>query len=188
MMCAGSVEPSVIGAGTAHSSTQLTCHKPAVTKTSSSPKCPLQPCQGSQQQGLRDRSTLAKSIECEQEFYSDKCLDECDFACPNLREKREFEIEQNNQVKKVSVKGRLQKHKQFWQDIGANQWVMDCILEGYKIPFKYFPLPAKFRNNKSAFTHSEFVTKSVLELLADNRIRQVDEHCTFGCKSLISRG
>ncbi len=117
---------------------------------------------------------MAKSFDCEQEFHSDKCLDEFEFACPYLHENREFEVEQNADMKKVSVKGRLQKHKQFWHEIGANPWVMDCISEGYKIPFKYFPLPAKLRNNKSAFTHSEFVTKSILDLLTDNRIRQVD--------------
>ncbi len=119
---------------------------------------------------------LAKSIDCasEKHLHSDKCLDDLDFDCTYLHEKRDFEVEQSSSMKRESVKGRLKMHKEFWQGIGANQWVMDCISEGYKLPFKYFPLPARFMNNKSALTHSQFVTESILDLLADNRVRQVD--------------
>ncbi len=117
---------------------------------------------------------MAKGFESEQDLHdSDKCCIAFE-ACPFLHDNREFEVEQNSSMSKVSVKGRLQNHRHFWHDIGANQWVMDCILEGYKLPFRVFPLPARFPNNRSAAHYSDFVSNAILELLADGRIKQVD--------------
>ncbi len=37
--------------------------------------------------------------------------------------------------KSIIVRGRLKENIQFWQDIDANDFVLDVIQNGYKIPF-----------------------------------------------------
>jgi len=63
------------------------------------------------------------------------------------------------------VKNSLRKHVQFWERIGANQSVIDIIKKGYVIPFLKNPPSMSFRNNKSAFLHSEFVDGALKDLL-----------------------
>ena len=73
-----------------------------------------------------------------------------------------------------SVKGRLIKSVNYWRSIGAPQFVLDIINDGYKIPFATRPPPCKFRNNASARKESDFVTEAVLGLLHDNRVKELD--------------
>ena len=37
-----------------------------------------------------------------------------------------------------TVRGRLQQCVEFWESIGANEFVLDTIKEGYKIPFYFY--------------------------------------------------
>ena len=39
----------------------------------------------------------------------------------------------------VKVRGRLKDHVQFWRAIGANQWVLQIIEQGYCLPFLSIP-------------------------------------------------
>ena len=73
-----------------------------------------------------------------------------------------------------SVKGRLIKSVNYWRSIGAPQFVLDIINDGFKIPFITTPPPCKFRNNASARKESDFVTEAVLGLLHDNRVEEFD--------------
>ena len=57
-----------------------------------------------------------------------------------------------------SVKGRLIKSVNYWRSIGAPQFVLDIINDGYKIPFITAPPTCKFRNNASARKKPGFVT------------------------------
>ena len=41
----------------------------------------------------------------------------------------------------VIVKGRLRVNVEFWESIGASQFILSIIKEGYKIPFYYTPTP-----------------------------------------------
>ena len=41
----------------------------------------------------------------------------------------------------VIVKGRLIVNVDFWESIGASQFILSVIKEGYKIPFYYTPTP-----------------------------------------------
>ena len=50
----------------------------------------------------------------------------------------------------VIVKGRLRVNVDFWESIGASQFILSVIKEGYKIPFYYTPTPVILHNNKSA--------------------------------------
>lgn len=50
---------------------------------------------------------------------------------------------------------------------------MSIIRDGYKIPIISTPLPQHFKNNVSAFKESDFVFDAILELLSDNRIKEI---------------
>ena len=71
------------------------------------------------------------------------------------------------------VKFSLAKHIEFWKHIGASQFILKTITEGYVIPFLGTPPPMKFKNNQSALKHSDFVDLSISELLKEGCIHQV---------------
>ena len=75
----------------------------------------------------------------------------------------------------LSVKGRLKAHVQFWKRINTPPFIIECIREGYKIPFYLPPQTAEFKNNSSALKHSDFVQSSVLELLSSGRVCRVSK-------------
>ena len=58
------------------------------------------------------------------------------------------------------------KHTEYWVKIGASDFVLRTIKEGYIIPFIKSPCRMFLKNNKSAIINSDFVDKSVSELLA----------------------
>ena len=57
----------------------------------------------------------------------------------------------------VIVKGKLRVNISFWESIGASQFILNLIRDGYKIPFYYTPTSVHFQNNKSVLHNSEFV-------------------------------
>ena len=68
-------------------------------------------------------------------------------------------------VKNMIVKGRLKKHLSFWSEIGTNDFILDVIENGYKIPL-YSLRPKTFcNNNKSAISESVFVSEAIEDLL-----------------------
>ncbi|XP_052253990.1 uncharacterized protein LOC127860151 [Dreissena polymorpha] len=74
-----------------------------------------------------------------------------------------YEYEQGQ--KEILVKSRLKNHVQFWRDIGANQFILDTIQNGYKIPFFSLPDHVHCRNNRSALYENDFVTEAIKSLL-----------------------
>ena len=93
-----------------------------------------------------------------------------------------FEVESGSLVPgsvPPGVKGRLKAHVPFWEKIGAPPFIIDCIRQGYKIPFYVSPPPAEFSNNRSALEHSEFVHSAILELLSSGRVCQVPKSCLY---------
>lgn len=69
-----------------------------------------------------------------------------------------------------SVKGRLKKNLPFWEQLGANKFIVDVIRQGYQLPFSKIPCTKQFENNKSALLHREFVEDSIDELLLSGSI------------------
>lgn len=61
------------------------------------------------------------------------------------------------------VKSSLRKHIEFWKHIGANEFVVNTIENGYVIPFLRSPPPICFKNNQSALLHSDFVENAMSE-------------------------
>ncbi|MEM9400707.1 MAG: reverse transcriptase domain-containing protein [Verrucomicrobiota bacterium] len=71
-----------------------------------------------------------------------------------------------------NVRGRLLMHIAFWQQIGAPDFILSTISEGYKIPFATTPASFQQRNNRSALEHSVFVTEAILEPFQGERISE----------------
>ena len=60
-------------------------------------------------------------------------------------------------------KGNLKKNLGFWRSIGAPDFILSVVENGYRLPFISFPLAVKLRNNKAARLHAGFVDQAVLE-------------------------
>ena len=74
------------------------------------------------------------------------------------------------------MKGRLAENTQFWEEIGASDFILKVIQEGYALPFVEVLEPAEFSNNASARRNSDFVTSEISELLSSGRITEVSRN------------
>ena len=83
-----------------------------------------------------------------------------------------YEYEQGQ--KNILVKDRLKKHLSFWRDIGSNEFVLDVIQNGYKIPLYSMPDRTFCKNNRSALLEPEFVSEAIKDLLDRGLIRKCD--------------
>ncbi len=75
----------------------------------------------------------------------------------------------------VNVKGRLRRHLDFWKRIGAPEYILSGIRDGYRLPFVQFPPRKDIKNNKSASMHSVFVQEAINELITSGRVLEVDQ-------------
>ena len=91
-------------------------------------------------------------------MHFDNCIDELD------------KLEQNSVV---IVKGRLRENIAFWRGIGASQWLLNVLCEGYCLPFVGLPANKFFPNHKSALCHAEFVSVEISKLLVSGAIVEV---------------
>lgn len=87
---------------------------------------------------------------------------------------KNFNLSYANCSKSLSVKGSLKSAIKEWE-IFILMFVIQSVNEGYKIPFVSRPPPFVKENNRSAFSHAEFVNDAVSELLFDGRIEEVFE-------------
>ena len=100
--------------------------------------------------------------------------DKCFFFDFKLRFLRNaFDAFDNPELDSGVVKGRLKKHYLFWEQIGANKFILNVIREGYKLPFLSSPTESFRQNNQSAFDSASFVTSSVDELLRSGSVIEV---------------
>ena len=76
--------------------------------------------------------------------------------------------------KMILVKDRLKERISFWKNIGANNFVLEIIEQGYKIPFYSMPERICLKNNVSAINEAEFVTEAIKDLLIRNLIVKCD--------------
>ena len=75
--------------------------------------------------------------------------------------------------KNAFVKGSLRSNLEYWKEIGASDFILDVIENGYKLPFRTIPDKAEFKNNKSARENAQFVSDSIKDLLESKRIVEV---------------
>ena len=73
--------------------------------------------------------------------------------------------------------GRLRHCGNNWRKLGANEWVLSTISEGYKIPFETLPFQAAAPSNPPAEgAKKEILMKEAEELLGKGAIGEA-EHC-----------
>ena len=70
-----------------------------------------------------------------------------------------------------TVRGRLKLCISFWRSLGASQFILNFISQGYKIAF--FELPTNNANNASALSNSLFMSQAVNELLHANLVEEI---------------
>lgn len=75
------------------------------------------------------------------------------------------QFEYKNQDEKNSVKNRLKANFKFWKNIGACDFVLEVIKNGYSIPFISTPPSSFSKNNKSANENEKFVTGAIKDLV-----------------------
>ena len=66
----------------------------------------------------------------------------------------------------------LRVNNDFWVSIGASQFVLSVIREGYKIPCYDTPTAVYVHISKSTMQHYDFVAGSITELLAVGSVVQ----------------
>ena len=72
----------------------------------------------------------------------------------------------------IAVCGRLKTCVNYYQQTGANQFVLSVIRHGYTIPFSTEPTPVFLKNNKTARENPEFVRNTIDDLLQAGVIAQ----------------
>lgn len=84
---------------------------------------------------------------------------------------RFWEIEQG-QV--TDVQGKLRAHLSFWEHkLQPAPWIINCIKDGYKLPFRSMPKPYIRPNQASAIANREFVTQAISELVQNRCVVKV---------------
>ena len=73
----------------------------------------------------------------------------------------------------VSVKGKLLNSIGHWKSLGAPEFILNIIRDGCKISFISTPSRHHYRNNASAIKEADFVGEAILELLRNNRIKEL---------------
>ena len=88
----------------------------------------------------------------------------------------EFEEGRNKQ----SVKGRLKHSIEFWKNtLKPNDFVIETINDGYKLPLKETPVKTEFRNNMSAIQNLDFVNEALKEFIVSNCVIEVQKKTHF---------
>lgn len=70
-----------------------------------------------------------------------------------------------NKAKNIIVKSRLRDNIQFRWNVGENDFILDVIYNGYKIPLYSQTGRVFCKNNKSALSESDFVSEAIQDLL-----------------------
>jgi len=85
-----------------------------------------------------------------------------------------WEIEGGEQIEEV--RGRLKANIDFWQHtLKPAPWVLDCIIDGYKLPLRVVPDCFTKKNQESALKNSNFVAEALRELETNRCIERVDD-------------
>ena len=69
----------------------------------------------------------------------------------------------------------MRVHTDFWKSIGAPNFILSVIENGYRLPFASFPEPVKLKNNKSARLNADFVGEAIRELVLSGRVCEVSQ-------------
>ena len=73
----------------------------------------------------------------------------------------------------LQVKGSLRRNISFWHDIGAPEFILSIIQDGYRLPFETIPSGNVLNNNMSSLHYPKFVEETILELSHSYRVVEV---------------
>lgn len=79
----------------------------------------------------------------------------------------------NPELDSGHVKGRLRKRVAVWEQLGANEFVLDTIKNGYKLPFLHIPRESYKINNKTATENPDFVSDTINNLIDSGSVVEV---------------
>ena len=160
-ICASSVANMGTGGKTAHSTEQL------ITPTAQLQETPVR----SREHNSPQRDVNDKYFENFDSEFAHDCNAELDLFLKQINYFEERSFLEKDSFK--GVKGRLSKNLKFWEDIGANPFVIDTIKNGYVIPFLEPPRALLLKNNKSALQNNDFVTQMVSDLVCSGCVIEV---------------
>ena len=75
----------------------------------------------------------------------------------------------------VKVPGRILGRHEVYSRVGASQYIVDTVRDGYKLVFDSLPLPSFTKNNKSAILNRAFMWEELLRLESLGCISRVQE-------------
>ena len=106
---------------------------------------------------------------CQDQNHDFSVLDQCEF------EQSEQGVEDSS-----CIQGKLRANFPFWRVVvRASEFVLDIILNGYKILFRESPLPFSIKNRSSALHRRSFVQGAISELLTRGCSREAPVHPQF---------
>ena len=70
---------------------------------------------------------------------------------------------------------RLKNHASKFKQVTSDSYILDVVMNGYKLPFKTLPDSAVLKNNKSARSNPTFVVEEIDRLLDKGVIQEVQE-------------
>ena len=73
----------------------------------------------------------------------------------------------------LQVKGSLRRNISLWHDIGAPEFILSIIQDGYRLPFETIPSRNVLNNNMSSLHYPKFVEETILELSHSYRVVEV---------------
>jgi hypothetical protein len=110
--------------------------------------------------------------------------------CPDLKKSDKISISDNNKLEFgfsnqtnnalqlnsviVTPVNSLRNHIDKWKSIEANQYILNVIYQGYRLPFKTPPVNISLENNRSAKENKSFVSDEIDKLLMKGCISRVE--------------
>ena len=79
----------------------------------------------------------------------------------------------------LQVKGSLRRNISFWHAIGAPEFILSVIQDGYRLPFETIPSGIVLKNDLSSLHYPKFVEETILELLHSHLVVEVQAPLTW---------
>ena len=73
----------------------------------------------------------------------------------------------------MAVKNSLKKHLSWWRENIKNEYIVNVIAEGYKLPLIEIPTSEYLQNNKSARENPVFVSEEISRLKLSGVLKEV---------------
>ena len=71
------------------------------------------------------------------------------------------------------IVGRLRSCLPVWHEMGASQWIIKVLAEGYRLLLVSEPRPRVFKNHRTSVVHEKFVDNAIAELAQCGSAREV---------------